>query len=288
MITTFTIRNVANEDGAAQISDFGAHVLSWTPAGGHPAVWQPKAVYLGKPIRGGVPVVLPWFALGFEHGEIAGKKPKHGFARTTVWHVDEDATDDRRIRYTLSDADATPELLAQLHSGASPRFHAVYDIEVGKELTMTLTITNDGTEPLRYETALHTHFHVGDLTQVSLHGLEGSDYLDATVAGYPPRVQPDEPVTFDGTTVDRIYYSTDTLRLDDPAWDRVIVIETHGTKQTVTWNPGTAADTEIGDMQPGEWRDFVAIEAAACREYAIELAPGESHALTQRISVENR
>ena len=92
MITSFTIRNVANEDGAAQISDFGAHVLSWTPAGGHPAVWQPKAVYLGKPIRGGVPVVLPWFALGFEHGEIAGKKPKHGFARTTVWHVDEDAT----------------------------------------------------------------------------------------------------------------------------------------------------------------------------------------------------
>lgn len=153
---------------------------------------------------------------------------------------------------------------------------------------MTLTVTNDGTEPLRYETALHTHFHVSDLTQVSLHGLEGSDYLDATVAGYPPRVQPDEPVTFDGTTVDRIYYSTDTLRLDDPAWDRVIVIEAHGTKQTVTWNPGTAADTEIGDMQPGEWRDFVAIEAAACREYAIELAPGESHALTQRISVENR
>ncbi len=50
---------------------------------------------------------------------------------------------------------------------------------------MTLTVTNDGTEPLRYETALHTHFHVGDLTQVSLHGLEGSDYLDATVAGYP-------------------------------------------------------------------------------------------------------
>ena len=32
---------------------------------------------------------------------------------------------------------------------------------------MTLTVTNDGTEPLRYETALHTHFHVGDLTQVS-------------------------------------------------------------------------------------------------------------------------
>ena len=64
MITTFTIRNVANEDGAAQISDFGAHVLSRTPAGGHPAVWQPKAVYLGEPIRGGVPVVLPWFALG--------------------------------------------------------------------------------------------------------------------------------------------------------------------------------------------------------------------------------
>ena len=90
--------------------------------------------------------------------------------------------------------------------------------------------------------------------QVSLHGLEAPT-ISRHGRRVPSRVQPDEPVTFDGTTVDRIYYSTDTLRLDDPAWDRVIVIEAHGTKQTVTWNPGTAADTEIGDMQPGEWRD---------------------------------
>lgn len=95
-------------------------------------------------------------------------------------------------------------------------------------------------------------------------------------------------MTFDGTTVDRIYYSTDTLRLDDPAWDRVIVIEAHGTKQTVTWNPGTAADTEIGDMQPGEWRDFVAIEQPPAASMPSSSLPANPHALTQRISVENR
>mgnify|MGYP000081454263 CR=1 FL=1 len=65
-------------------------------------------------------MVLPWFALGFEHGEIAGKKPKHGFARTTVWHVDEDATDDRRIRYTLSERRRDAEL-----TSAQPAFRGL-------------------------------------------------------------------------------------------------------------------------------------------------------------------
>lgn len=55
---------------------------------------------------------------------------------------------------------------------------------------MTLTVTNDGTEPLRYETALHTHFHVGDLTQVSLHGLEGSTISTPRSPGTLPACSP--------------------------------------------------------------------------------------------------
>ncbi|KAB7789884.1 D-hexose-6-phosphate mutarotase [Bifidobacterium leontopitheci] len=284
------IRNISNDDGAAQVSDYGAHLLTWTPTAGRQVIWQPKAVYLGegKAIRGGVPVVFPWFAKGWENGEMTAKTPKHGFARTSDWHVDAEYTDDSRIRYTLTDADANPEWLAELHCGAAPRFHATYDIEVGSELAMTLTVTNDGDEPLRYEAALHTYFSTSDITAASIHGLEHADYLDATLPGFPPRVQGDEPITFDGATVDRIYYATDPIMLEDPAWNRAIVITAEGTKQTVTWNPGVAADTEIGDMQPGEWRDFVAIEAASCREHAIVLQPGESHAITQRVQVVGR
>lgn len=285
------IRNLTNDEGAAQISDYGAHLLSWTPNthdnGSRPAIWQPKAIYLGegRAIRGGVPIIFPWFAKGWEHGSAAAKSPKHGFVRTSVWHVDAATADERHIRYTLTDADATDEALAQLHSGTSPHFHASYDVETAEDLTMTLTVTNDGTEPLRYEAALHTYFRVGDVTRCELQGLEDGDYLDATLPGFPARTQGDAPVTFDGSTVDRIYKENGPLMLNDAQWNRSIIIGTEGTAQTVVWNPGTAADTGIGDMQPGEWRDFVAVEAAACREHAVTLQPGESHAIVQRVHV---
>lgn len=82
MSSTFTIRDIVNEDATASVSDYGAHVLSWAPAGEQPVVWRPKAIYLkeGTAIRGGVPIIFPWFNSGFGNGHVASKKPKHGFA----------------------------------------------------------------------------------------------------------------------------------------------------------------------------------------------------------------
>ena len=63
MNNTFTIRDIVNEDATASVSDYGAHVLSWAPAGEQAVVWRPKAIYLkeGTAIRGGVPIIFPWF-----------------------------------------------------------------------------------------------------------------------------------------------------------------------------------------------------------------------------------
>ena len=82
MSSTFTIRDIVNEDATASVSDYGAHVLSWAPAGEQAVVWRPKAIHLkeGTAIRGGVPIIFPWFNSGFEGGHVASKKPKHGFA----------------------------------------------------------------------------------------------------------------------------------------------------------------------------------------------------------------
>ena len=41
----------------------------------------------------------------------------------------------------------------------------------------------------------------------------------------------------------------------------------------------------VNDSVNEEWRHFVCCEAAACREHAVRLEPGESHALTQTLSV---
>ena len=137
MSSTFTIRDIVNEDATASVSDYGAHVLSWAPAGEQAVVWRPKAIHLkeGTAIRGGVPIIFPWFNSGFEGGHVASKKPKHGFARNSFWHYDKEGSSDALLRYTLDSSEINADILSQFVSGPNPQFHAVYTIEVGCELT---------------------------------------------------------------------------------------------------------------------------------------------------------
>ena len=100
--------------------------------------WRPKAIYLkeGTAIRGGVPIIFPWFNSGFEGGHVASKTPKHGFARNSFWHYDEEGSSDVLLRYTLDSSEIGADILSQFVSGPNPQFHAVYTIEVGRELTI--------------------------------------------------------------------------------------------------------------------------------------------------------
>src|SRR5688572_15923689 len=61
----------------------GAHVVDWTPHGSRPVLFlSPGSAFeRGKAIRGGVPLVFPWF----------GPRPgaaQHGFARVRAWSVE--------------------------------------------------------------------------------------------------------------------------------------------------------------------------------------------------------
>lgn len=298
MGTAFAIRDIVNADGSASISDYGAHVLRWAPAGGRDVVWKPKAIYLneGKAIRGGVPIIFPWFNSGYDPTLAAAgeptpaKKPKHGFGRTRFWTRDADACDDAHARYVMDSSEIDPAVLTQFVGNPEPRFHAVYDVEVGRRLSMALTVTNEGDAPFSYESALHTYLAVGDVTRTRVLGLEGTEYLDTTLPGFPVRTQ-EGPIGFDGTTVDRIYLTggatgEHALRVHDDVADRTILVETPGATATVVWNPGEKAGNAIGDLEDGEWRGFVCVEAAANRDRLITLAPGESHTLGQVLSVE--
>ncbi|MBT1171807.1 D-hexose-6-phosphate mutarotase [Bifidobacterium sp. MA2] len=305
---SFAIRDIVNEDGAASISDYGAHVLRWAPSGMPDVVWKPRTIYLqeGKAIRGGVPIIFPWFNSGYdptlaEAGEdTPAKKPKHGFGRTRFWTPDPASSDDAHVRYTMDSSEIDPSILAQFVGNPEPRFHATYDVTVGDSLSMALTVTNDGDEPFSYEAALHTYLHVGDVARAQVLGLDGAEYLDTTLPGFPVRVQ-DGPIGFDGSMVDRIYLTGDSaddasagddrgnddgLRVRDDALDRTIRVATPGAKAVVVWNPGEEAGNAIGDLEDGEWRGFVCVEAAANRDRLITLSPGESHTLGQVLSVE--
>ena len=295
-MANFIIRNLINEDGGAQISDYGAHVMSWTPTGGFPVLWTPAAVPFreGEFIDGGIPVVFPWFNQGFERGRLTDRFPRHGFARTSFWRPAADdvpdpadpnrLSSDRRMRYTLDSADVPADLLARCTGGFAPgsAFRAAYDVRAGHELAVTLTVRNTGSVPFTFEAALHTYLRVGDATRVRLEGLGNSAYLDATLPGFrepgfPTRTQPRSPVVFTASGVDRVYYAGNGLLLRDDAWNRSIAIERTGATQTVVWNPGA---------ERSEWREFVCVESAAIRELAVTLEPGESHALGQTLRTE--
>ncbi|HEY3411091.1 MAG TPA: hypothetical protein VGK53_23240 [Propionicimonas sp.] len=53
-------------EGHFGVYDHGAHVWAWQPDGQRPVLWMSAQSMLadGQPIRGGVPVVFPWFGTG--------------------------------------------------------------------------------------------------------------------------------------------------------------------------------------------------------------------------------
>ncbi|MEI6351753.1 MAG: D-hexose-6-phosphate mutarotase, partial [Verrucomicrobiota bacterium] len=67
----------------AHIYLHGAHVTHFAPTGQSPVLFMSaqSAFLPGKPIRGGVPIIFPWF--GPRQNDPAS--PAHGFARTQSW-----------------------------------------------------------------------------------------------------------------------------------------------------------------------------------------------------------
>src|SRR5579864_495667 len=63
----------------------GAHLAHWTLRGQRPVLFvSPKSLFAsGKAIRGGVPIIFPWFGARSD-GKLG---PAHGFARTSEWTV---------------------------------------------------------------------------------------------------------------------------------------------------------------------------------------------------------
>lgn len=274
--TTFPGVEVRPRGGHYAVLDAGAQVLAWTPPGQNPVLWlSPLASFdPGVAVRGGVPVVFPWFGAGLT----GNRRPMHGFARTAQWRrtsvVNELAASGRlEVRHSL-DADGldsapfAAELVASFSS---------------ERLEVSLSVTNTGSGTFTYEEALHTYLAVNDIATVSVAGLDGCRYLDRAAGAGPDEVAQTGDVRFDGE-VDRVFRHTGDAAVRDPAWGRTIQVGKTGSANTVVWNPGPAKGRALADVGPN-WPDFVCVEAGNVRDAAIELAPGEQHILTQSIEL---
>jgi len=258
---------ITTEHAFAEIYLHGAHVAQFAVrrqtvgSGYEPVLFLSARSHFadGKPIRGGVPVIFPWFGPREGHPEA----PMHGFARTRSWELEtvtEQPDGAIAVVLRLEPSDATRALWPEpARASHSPEWVLRHRITVGAALTMELEIQNNGPAPLRCEEALHTYFCVSDVRQISVTGLEGAEYLDKA-DGMRRKRQPLEPIRFTQET-DRTYVNTTShCEIDDPGLNRRILIEKHGSGGTVVWNPWVAKAQAMADFGDDEWPFMVCVE----------------------------
>lgn len=257
----------------------GAHVAGWTPHGERPVLFLSlRSLFApGKAIRGGVPIIFPWFGA---RGE--GKPgPAHGFARTSEWTVENTKLhDDGRVEIALA---LSPSDTSR--GFGYDAFHLRFRVTFGKQLEMELETRNTGSDPLRCEEALHSYFAIGDIHQASVSGLEGDTYIDKT-DGFRRKKLGNGPLRFAKET-DQAHLNTEAACLiEDPVWNRRIRVEKRGSGSTIVWNPWIEKTREMPDMAPDSWQQMVCVETGNVADNAVELAPGESHTLAATIFVQ--
>ncbi len=272
------VADIANDYALASVALQGGHVMSYRPLGQEPVIWLSPLAKLapGKSIRGGVPICWPWFG---PHATDTAL-PSHGHARTAPWEVLEATAfvdGSTHLRLGLIESDATRAVWPH----ATP---LQVLISVGRELRVELLSRNDSRETLQLGEALHAYFHISDIDNLAIRGLDGCAYLDK-VDGFAQKTQ-QGTVTLAGE-VDRVYIDTETdCLLEDRGLKRAIRVAKQGSRSTVVWNPGVEKAEKMGDFGPGGHRRMVCVESANAQGNVVSLVPGAEHRLVAVYSVE--
>ena len=259
----------------AEIYLQGAHVTQFKKKDEPPLLFlsQCSRFVEGQPIRGGIPLIFPWFGPREGLGQ-------HGFARLKVWDLKEvtQAPDGSvSVRFRLP---GCPE------ASAYPAFTADYIVTANQSLKLQLIVTNQSQDAaFGFEDCLHTYFDVGDVTAIAISGLQGLSYID-TVAGFVEKTETSDAVRIAGE-VDRIYQnSTGTVSIFDPRLSRKILVEKQGSASTVVWNPWIAKARRMSDFGDEEYERMICVESGNVASGGINLAPGGSATLTVKLSSE--
>ena len=251
----------------------GAHLLHWQPAGQKPVLFlsQKSEMAPGKAIRGGIPLLFPWF--GPRHDGKEG--PAHGFARIQDWQLDFAALSGEDLHLTLTQG---PTELSR--SLGFDHFRLAFQITMGRSMKLQFTVANDGTKPLLFEEGMHTYFQVEDIHEISIEGLDGTHYIDKK-DDFKIKPQTAGPMHITAPT-DRVYLdTTTTCTVHDPALQRTITIAKENSHATVVWNPWA----EMVDIHANGWHEFVCVETVNVGDQSVSLEPGQTHTMQCQIAV---
>jgi glucose-6-phosphate 1-epimerase len=276
----FTYIEINNARAHATISTYSGQVLSYRPKGQQADLLfvSDKAYYEdGKAIKGGIPVCWPWF--GADPDDQG--RPAHGFVRNRQWGVSASeslADGSTRVVLCLTDSDATRNIWPH-------PFKLSIEITVGDSLKIALVTHNTSGKNVTISQALHTYFHVGDISKVRVLGLDGTEYLDK-VDGSARKTQ-SGAVTIDGE-VDRIYEGVSgELVIDDASLARKIRITSRGCSTAVVWNPWIEIAASMGDLDDDDYRKMLCVETANAGPETIEIVAGGEYRLEAEYTIES-
>ena len=267
---------------AATVYLHGAHVTHFQPTGDASVFFLSSHSDFApaKPIRGGIPICFPWFGT---RGD--GKPgPTHGFARIQDWTVTAAAltgNDFLHLTLTLEPSELSRSL-------GFDHFRAAYEIVLGQDsgrtITLRLSVANLAPTPLHFEEALHTYFHIANIHNVELTGLESSTYLDKR-DDLKSKTTPPSPLKITSWT-DRVFPgATGPVTIHDEGNHRILTNTKTNSATTVVWNPWSDGSAAFADLAPGDWLQFVCVETANTAVNAITLAPNQTHAMQTTISI---
>ena len=270
------------------IAQQGAQILSYQRIGQPPLLWLSEQALFrqGKSVRAGVPVCWPWFGNLQRNPQPVQKMysgtdaPAHGLVRGRDWQLlgIEQVGETVQIQFSLPEA-ANGELPGWPH-----KVELKLLIEVGAQLSVTLTSHNLGDASVTISQALHSYFAVSDVRQAQVEGVAGLSYIE-TLADWEQRTQ-QGALAFSGET-DRIYLdSPEQLSIVDPHWQRRITLTSSGSRSAVIWNPWTDRARELPDMADDGWQRMLCIETANVWDDVVELKPGERNVLSVQIASE--
>ncbi len=275
---SITAIRVTNDFATSIISLYGGHVISFVPKNQKDLLWMSDNSFyeLGKPMRGGIPVCFPWFG---PHPTDA-TLPLHGFLRLNEWTVEaaqQLPSGDTKIILCFKSTDETLKIWKH-------HFIAKLIVIVGATLDVTLKIENTGNEPFSYTDALHTYFNLSDITKVSIHGLEGVNYIDKL--NKDSDCKQEESSLVISKEENRIYYNTSSdCVIKDSLRNRQIRVSKRGSKITLVWNPWMETAKKMPDFVDNAYNNMVCIEAVNTYNDLICLNPNEQFSLSAIISL---
>ena len=263
----FEYIEIVNAVSSAKIALQGAHIYEYKRQDRDDLLWlsESSAFENGVAIRGGIPICWPRF------GVLDASMPAHGFSRTSLFEFK-----------ALKEIDAkTTELRLVLKD--SPQSRKIWDYKfelevafrIGETLEISITTNNCDTKEFMITEALHTYFDVSEISDVTIFGLEGSEFIDTLC---DERRVETVPIKIDAEC-DRVYLKSNKgIYLEDK--DRTLKIASEGSNSTVVWNPWIEKGSRMSGMKASAYREFVCIETANAFDDLRVIQAKESHTLS--------